>query len=397
MNTVRIRGIQSVKAELDPKAVLANLQSSWDEFKVKNDLDRKKLSDVENQLNAIETAVARSQFPGGTRSSSLDPGAKAEHFKAFDDWFRRGVDNGLGGLEIKAGLRTSSDPDGGFMVPDEIDKNLNRISSASVAMRRLANLVTLSEGNYQRPISLGGAVSGWVGELETRNDTDSPSLAMFSPPWCEVYAMPETTQKLLDLASFDVGAWLVDEISISENELEGEAFILGDGVGKPKGILRYDAVENADWEFGKVGYITSGHAALMNSSDRLIDLQHSLKPVYRQNAVWLMADSTWSVIRKLKDGDNNYLWKPGLEKGAPDMLLGKPVEIDDNMPSIGADAFPVALGDWKRAYTIGGHTAGRRLLRDPLTKKGWCKYYSSKRVFGGSHNTEAYKLLKIAE
>jgi HK97 family phage major capsid protein len=304
---------------------------------------------------------------------------------------------GLLGLEIQAGLRTNSDPDGGFLVPDALSTELG----PDLERKRLRCggwpiWLRFSAGDYQRPISQGGAVAGWVGETDTRAETGSPGLAMFAPPWSEVYALPEVTQKLLDLSSFDVAAWLIDEISISENELEGAAFILGDGVGKPKGILRYDTVANASWTFGKVGYIPSGHATLLNSADTLIDLQHSLKPVYRQAATWLMNDATWALIRKFKDGDGNYLWRPGLEKGAPDMLLGKPVEIDDNMPAIGAGAYPLAFGDFQRAYTIGGHTAGRRLLRDPLTKKGWVKFYSSKRVFGGLHNSEAVKLLKIA-
>lgn len=358
----------------------------------------KKLSEVTSQLDAIETAVARGEYQGGTRSSkdsAFGPGAR-EHAKAFDAWFRRGIDNGLAGLEIQAGLRTNSDPDGGFLVPETLSRELDRISSASLAMRRLANQVTISEGDYQRPISQGGAVAGWVGETDTREETGSPGLAMFCPPWCEVYALPEVTQKLLDLAGFDVGAWLTEEIGISENDLEGAAFISGNGVGRPKGILAYDTVANASWSFGKVGYIPSGHATMLNSADTLIDLQHALKPVYRQNGVFLMNDNTWSVIRKFKDGEGNYLWRPGLEKGAPDMLLGKPVEIDDNMPAIGTNASPIAFGDFKRAYTIGGHTAGRRLLRDALTKKGWVKFYSSKRIFGGLHNSEAIKLLKIA-
>ena len=131
--------------------------------------------------------------------------------------------------------------------------------------------------------------------------------------------------------------------------------------------------------------------------DALINLQHALKPVYRRNGIWLMNDTTLSVVRKLKDGDGNYIWRPGLTDGAPDMLLGKPVEVDDNMPDIGADAYPIAFADFKRAYTIVDHKAGIRLLRDPYTKKVYVKFYTTKRVAGGVSNHQAIKLLKIAE
>ena len=98
----------------------------------------------------------------------------------------------------------------------------------------------------------------------------------------------------------------------------------------------------------------------------------------------------------LRSGDGNYIWRPGLESGAPGTLLGNPVEIDDNMPDIAADAFPIAYGDFKRAYLIGDHAVGRRLLRDPYTEKALRKFYPTKKTFGGIINYEAVKLFKIS-
>jgi HK97 family phage major capsid protein len=156
-------------------------------------------------------------------------------------------------------------------------------------------------------------------------------------------------------------------------------------------------VANASWAYGKTGYITSGHATLINNVDRLISLQHSLKPVYRKNATWLMNDLTFETLRTLKDGDGKYIWRPGMELDAPDMLLGKPVEIDDNMPDIGGNAYPIAFGDFNRAYTIVDHTSGIRLLRDPFTVKGYVNFYVTKRLAGGISNYQAVKFLKVAE
>jgi HK97 family phage major capsid protein len=139
-----------------------------------------------------------------------------------------------------------------------------------------------------------------------------------------------------------------------------------------------------------------GHASLLNDVDKLFGLQHSLKPVYRQNGTWLMNDTTLSIIRKMKDGEGNYLWRPRLTEGAPDTLLGKPIEVDDNMDDIGENTYPIAFGDFKRAYTIVDNPRGTRLLRDPYTEKGWVKFYVTRRTTAGCSNFQAVKFLKIA-
>jgi len=351
---------------------------------------------ISKQLEAIETAVAVRQFPGGGSSRTNLAEAK-EHEKAFLAWARKGGnESALRDLEVQASMSTLSDPDGGFLVPVEMDKKIERLATDAVAMRRLANVKTTT-GEYKKPISAGGASGGWVAEKGDRDETDTPELKLFAPAMSELYALPAVTSKLLDMSDFDVAEWLIEEINDVFVSMEGAAFITGNAVGKPKGILAYDTVANASWEWGKIGYVAGGNASLLNDVDALINLQHALKPVYRRNGIWLMNDTTLSVVRKLKDGDGNYIWRPGLTDGAPDMLLGKPVEVDDNMPDIGADAYPIAFADFKRAYTIVDHKAGIRLLRDPYTRKGHVKFYATKRVAGGVSNHQAIKLLKIAE
>jgi HK97 family phage major capsid protein len=130
--------------------------------------------------------------------------------------------------------------------------------------------------------------------------------------------------------------------------------------------------------------------------DKLRSLKHALKPQYRQNAVWLMNDTTMELIANFKDGSGNYILNSGLTEKEPDTLFGLKIEIDDNMPNIGADAFPIAIGDWQRGYLVGDHKVGRRLLRDPYTTKGKTKFYVTRRLFGGVINHQAIKLLKVA-
>lgn len=347
------------------------------------------------RIYALETAAGRT-IPGGGPSSGSST-QKAAYDDKFYAWARRGADpDGVRALEVQAGMSTLSDPDGGFLVPEQVDRELDRLATDDLAMRRICTVKTGLRGDYKRPFSKGGASGGWVGEKDARAETDTPEIHLFAPAWAEVYALPKITQKLLDEPDFDVAAWLLEELNTVEAEMEGKAFISGNGVKQPKGLLAYPTVANASWVFGKLGFITSGGAETLADADKLIDLQHAVKPVYRRNAAWLMNDATAAVIRKMKDGDGNYIWRSGLLAGDPDTLLGKPVEIDDNMPAVGADAFPIAFGDFKRGYLIGDHAVGRRLLRDPYTEKAFVKFYQYKRVFGGVVNFEAIKLLKIS-
>ena len=374
------------------KTTIDLLGQAFEEFKAKND---ERLGRYEETLNQLETIAGRPAFGGG--SSRLTSTAAADHKKAFVAWLRQGTDpEGLKSLEVQASLSTLDDTEGGFLVAEEMAKEIDRLATDAVAMRRLATVVT-SKGEYKRPLSKGGAGGGWVAEKDAREETATPDLTLFQPPMQEIYAMPAVTQKLLDLSDFDVESWLTEEVSDVFVEIEGTGFITGNGVGQVKGIIDDSLmVANGSWEYGKTGYIAGGHATLLNNADALIDLQHSLKPVYRQNGTFLMNDSTLAVIRKLKDGDGNYIWRAGLEAGSPDILLGKPVETDANMPDIGENSYPVAFGDFKKGYKIIDHITGVRILRDPYTSKGYVRFYTTKRLAAGISNYQAIKFLKIA-
>ena len=379
------------------QGLIVTLGRTFQDFKGRND---ERLEMLEAQADAIETALGRSQLRGGgsSRPDGAFSAAAKDHKEKFFSWVRKGADpDGVRSLEVQANLSTLSDPDGGFLIPIEIEKSIERLALASVSMRRLARKLT-SRGEYTKPLSKGGASGGWIAEKGTRSETDTPDLQLFAPAMNEIYAMPSVTQKLLDMSDFDVENWLLEEINDVFVATEGTGFITGNGVSRVKGIIDDSLmIANASWEYGKTGYIAGGHATLLNNVDKLIDLQHALKPVYRNGASWLMNDTTFAVIRKMKDGDGNYIWRPGLEVGAPDTLMGKPVEIEENMPDVGEDAYPIAFGDFNRAYTIVDHVSGTRLLRDPFTQKGWVLFFVVKRIAAGVSNYEAIKFLKIAE
>lgn len=345
----------------------------------------------------LETAIARSEFPGG--GSSRGDGVSAsekEQAKALCLLMRKGDSSGLRDLEVRAGLSSDQDPAGGFFVPEQIEATIDRVATVSSAMRRICRVRKITTGEYKRLVSQGQTDSGWVGERAARPETDTPTLAEIAIYAKELYSNPSATQVLLDDSSFPADEWLTEEISTEFDEQEGESFITGNGVEKPKGIAAYEMVANASYAWGKVGYIAGGHATLLNNVDKLFDLQHSLKPTFRANGTFLMNDLTLSVIRKMKDGEGRYIFQPGLQAGTPDTLLGKPVEIDDNVDDIAAGKYPIFFADFKRAYLIIDRL-GIRLLRDPYSEKGKVFFYCTKRVGGGLISYEGIKALRISE
>ena len=357
------------------------------------------LINVRDQVVALENRVGRMALgTGGGEKTEVDQ-AKAEHKAAFENWFRKGGENNLAAvrdLQIKAGLSTLSDPDGGYLVaPPEFDKAIDRVAGTVSVMRNLATVRSIGTNTYKKIVNMGGAGSGWVAEKESRSETTTPTLKEIAINMEEIYAEPGCTQISLDDSVIDLASWLADEVSVEFAEQEGEAYISGDGKGKPHGIAGYTMITNASYTFGKVGYIPGGHATALDSTDKLIDLQHALKPAYRNGASWLMNDLTCAAIRKLKNGDGDTIWQPGLTSGVPDTLLGKPVAYDDNVASIGAGAFPIFFANFKRAYLILDRV-GIRILRDPYTSKGNVMFYTTKRVGGGVISFEALKALKIA-
>jgi HK97 family phage major capsid protein len=319
------------------------------------------------------------------------------HRAGFDAFMRRGVEDGLAQLEVQAKLRTTQDADGGFAVPEELDRDiLDRLTNVS-PMRQIANVVTVGRG-YKKLVNKGGTTSGWVGEEDARPETNTPQLAALEPFWGEIYANPAATQTMLDDAFFNVEAWLAEEIEMEFALQEGGAFITGDGVKKPKGFLAYTTAATGDKTraFGVLQHIAGGAAAALPANgDKFIDMVQALNPRLRTGAVWTMNSLTTGAIRKLKDSDQNYLWQPGLKEGQPTTLLGYRVVEMEDMPDVAADALPIAFGNFQRGYKITDRI-GIRVLRDPVTTKPYIHFYTTKRVGGYVEDANAIKLLKIA-
>ncbi len=415
----RARGVVSVRADVsDPTKILNEMRSAFEAFKADNDkaladlkkgqadvVQTEKVDRINTEISTLQKALDETNamlaaIRTGGAGTAADP-AVAEHARAFNSWFRKGdraVDADLHALEVKAALTTDSDPDGGYLVPEEMASTIDRVVGTVSVMRDISSVMTISGDTYTKLVNMGGAGAGWVGEREARPETAAPTLRQLVFNTMELYANPAATQKMLDDGRIDIGQWLGNEVAEAFAEQEGAAFISGNGVNKPRGLLAYDPVANASWAWGKIGFVKSGGAAGFaadDPADAIIDLTYALKQGYRNGASFLMSDATMGAVRKLKDGDGAYLWRiPEGSEGVP-TILGKPVRTDDNMPAIGANDFPIAFGNFPRAYLIIDRF-GIRVLRDPFTNKPFVHFYTTKRVGGGVQNFEAVKLLKIA-
>lgn len=419
-NPTRARGIARVRAEDDISKLIAQVNSSFETFKAEQEAAVKdlkkgmedvvraeKIERIETSVSDLTKAVEDAKAAVDAMKIGGDPGdgpsaASREYAKAFDAYARRGKrEDELPELAVKAALTTDSDPDGGYFVPENVDSTVTRVLGVNSAVRTISRVVSVGSDSFKMLVGQGGAGSGWVAEKDARPETDTPTLSQLDLAFGELYANPAASQRTLDDAMFNVESWLADEIAIAFAEAEGAAFIAGNGVKKPRGLLSYDMVANASYEWGKIGYIASGKSdgflaptSSVSPADALVDLFYALKAGYRNGATWLMGDATVGAIRKFKDGDGTWLWQPPTAE-APATIMGKPVVTDDNMPGVSADQFPVLFGDFARAYTV-ADVVGTRVLRDPFTNKPFVHFYTTKRVGGGVSNFEAVKALKIA-
>ena len=406
------RGVAAVRADAsDPNKILADLQKAFADFKTENDAKLKAKADVviDEKVDRINAAVGDMQKALDDANARLaamsvngnatdsDP-AKKEYRAAFGRFFRKGADAGLGELAVKAALTTQSDPDGGYLVPTEMENTIDRVLGTVSTMRGLATVRSIGTKSYSKLVNMGGAGSGWVGEEDARTETATPTLRELEFNVMEIYAEPFATQTMLDDAMLDIEAWLADEVNTEFAEQEGAAMITGNGVKRPRGVLAYDTVANASYAWGKLGFIATGGAAAFaasNPGDAFIDTYYALKSGYRTNATWLTSDAVMGAISKFKDGQGNYLWAPPTAPDAPSTILGKPVATDDNMPALAANAFPVAFGDFRRGYLVLDRV-GIRVLRNPYKVNGKVAFYTTKRVGGGVQNFEAIKLMKCS-
>lgn len=388
-------------ADDEPDAGIAGLTKAVDKL---TKAAAEKQATLEKRIQKMEDEEAmrlnRRRLAGDPVSTSLSvgensEGAEAEH-RALAIFARTGDDAELRSVTLAVG----NDSGGGYMVQPVRSQTMTQRLRDLSPIRRLARVETVTIGDaWEEPLDLGESSAAWVAEREQRPATDTPDLAMLTVAIHELYALQTVTQRLLDDAGFDLGSWLDGKINDKFGRTEGEAYVVGDGVRKPKGLLAYDTSLAADAQrpWGIFQHLVTGSSDSLGGgiADLLRDLTWALRTPYRQGSVWLMNSGTASLIDKLKDGQGNYLWRDSATAGAPPTLLGYPVEIDESMPNVAAGSRPIAFGNLRLAYLI-VEKPGLKALRDPYTDKPNVLFYAYRRVGGGANNTEAMKFIQVA-
>lgn len=354
------------------------------------------LDEQKGQMDRMILKSQRPSFGNNTSDGNLPTMAMVEHKNAFNGYIRSGNETGLRNFEEKA-MSSSSDPDGGYLVPEETASEIGKRLAQISPIRSVAGVRTVSSSMYKKPFAVTGPATGWVSETAVRPQTAAPSLSELQFPMMELYAMPAATSSLLEDSAINIDQWIAEEVEIAFAEQESAAFVNGDGVNQPKGILTNTVVDESSWNWGSLGYVPTGadgDFASSDASDTLVDTIYSLKSGFRQNANWLMNRRTQADIRKLKDSDGNYLWQAPAAAGEKAMLMGFPVLEAEDMPDIASDSLSVAFGDFNRGYLVVDRT-GVRVLRDPYSAKPYVLFYTTKRVGGGVQDFDAIKLIKF--
>ena len=396
----------------DVAGAFEGFMTTFEAFKAENDsrlaeIEQKRVADVltvekverinralDEQKRLVDSLVLKTRRPQLGRDGQPLSANAIEHKAAFEAYVRGGAEEALRGMERKA-LSVASD--GGYLVPDETEREIGRRLSAASPVRAIAGVRQVSGSTYKKPFVTAGAAAGWVGEADARPQTNAPTLAELEFPTMELYAMPAATATLLDDSAVNIDEWLAGEVETVFAEQEGTAFVTGDGDKKPTGFLHYTTVAEASWAWEKIGYVATGVDGAWPAatpSDILVDLVYALKAGYRQNGTWVMNRASQAAIRKMKDDSDNYIWQPAAVAGQPASLMNFPIAESEDMPDIGSDAFAIAFGDFRRGYLIVDRV-GVRVLRDPYSAKPYVLFYTTKRVGGGVQDYDAIKLLKF--
>ncbi len=371
------KAFEAFKAEND--ANLKDIRKGQEDVVRADKVERinKDLGDLTAAIDDANTKLAALQIGGGNEQVK----AKGEYAKAFDRFFRKGDEAGLEAALAagpQAAMNVGTPEDGGYTAPIEWDRTIVDALKIVSPMRSIATVQTISGRGFTKLYNDRATASGWVGETAARPETVAAKFQQVTFETGEIYANPAATQRLLDDSEVNIESWLAGEVETEFAYQEGIAFVSGDGVNKPKGLLTYTAGNSHPW--GAIPSVGSGSVGEL-TTDGLIDLVYDLPSERTPNARFTMNRKTQGEIRKLKDGQGNYIWQPGLVAGQPATVLGFPVTEMAAMPDIAAGSIPVVFGDFTGYLVV--DRMGIRILRDPYSNKPFVQFYTTKRVGGG--------------
>jgi HK97 family phage major capsid protein len=407
--------MQGQQMTMEIKSAIEKIGTQFEEFKKHNDqrlaeiekrghadpLLEEKVDRVANALNEaeqlksqLEQAIKRISAPSADGKAQAE---RSEYSKAFYDFIRKGISI-PSGIATKA-MSVGTPSAGGYFVPEELDRRIIELVNSVSPIESLVGYVSVGTSDYKRVVNVHGATTNWVGETTTRAETSTPNIKEIEPYMGELQAMPYTTQQILEDSFIDIENWLFGELTKEYAKARALAFISGDGVKKPRGFLNYPTAATADGtrDYGTVEHVgtgVSGGFAASTPADILFDVQGKLKAEHKLGAVWAMAGTTLTAIRKFKKSDYEYLLVPGLQQGQATSLLGHPVVQIDAMPTIAASSLSIAFGNFKSFYEVVDRV-GMSIQRNPFALAGYVRFEARQRVGGFVTDSEAVKLVKF--
>lgn len=329
-------------------------------------------SKLAERLDKIE-AKANRPSPGG------DPAEPSEERKAFGTYLRLG--NAAPAEQLKT-LNVSSDPMGGYLAPAEMSSEFIRDLVELSPVRSVASVRSTGAASVSYPRRTGITNARWKGEMQVQEGSE-PTLGQAEIVVKEVNTFVDISNQLLADSAGQAEAEVRLALAEDFGQKEGQAFVNGYGGLEPEGFMT-----NAD-----ILHTVNGHAANL-SADRLIELLYALPAQYRNSGSWAMNGTTLGVVRKLKDGQGNYLWQPSYQAGQPETILGRPVVEMVDMPDIGDGNFPIIYGDFS-GYRIVDRV-GLSILVNPylLATNGITRIHATRRVGGGVIQAAKFRKLK---
>jgi len=408
------KSFEEFKAEVESKSNDYLSQEKLSKFATditvrQEELDKlidQKDKDVQERMNQLEVAMKRSPLTSedkkqvaediksfnaslaaihGKKAVDVNEDSLLAYQKSFESYMRTKEEKFMSPDSLKA-LQVGSDADGGYTVTPAIAAQMIKRLFEIDPIRSLASVQTISTDALEIFADYDEPSVGWEGETENSSETDTPTFNKKRIPVHVLSAKPRATQTLLDDSAVNIESWLGMKIAEKFGRTEAAAFVSGNGVGKPRGFLTYANGTT----FGTVERVALGAAAAI-TADGLMDLRYSLIEQYLDRASWLVNRTTLRDIMKLKDGNGEYLWSPGLRDNNRSTLLGLPVRMSTSMPTVAAGALSVALASWQDAYQIVDRM-GITVQRDPYTAKPFVEFYTRKRVGGDVTNFSAIKL-----
>lgn len=286
--------------------------------------------------------------------------------------------------DVQNALQIGTDSEGGYLVPDEFERTLIESLQEENIFRSIAKVITTSSGDRKIPVVASKGTASWVDEEGPIPESDD-AFTQVSIGAYKLATMIKVSEELLNDSVFNLEGYIAREFARRIGAKEEEAFFVGDGSGKPTGI--FNATGGAD-----LGVTAASATAI--TVDEIMDLFYSLKSPYRKNAIFVMNDATVKAIRKLKDGNGQYLWQPSISAGQPDTILNRPVKTSAYVPTIAAGAKSIAFGDFGYYWVADRQGRSFQRLNELFAATGQVGFKASQRVDGKLILAEAIKVLQ---